>query len=220
MGLEGGDLDADALAEIGVREALIEHLKAAVDETLEAREKQLGLEVWAQVERLILLRTIDTLWVDHLTELDDMRRGIGLRGYGGIDPLNEFKREAFKLYEELRGFISRQVANTIFRVQVTAVPQPQTTTAAAPVQATARSTTAQGDGAGSTFATPALAGAAAAHGRGWSEGRAAIPARRAARGGRGAAAPGQRRGRAQARSQRNMVWQRQEIQARHGAERA
>ena len=47
-----------------------------------------------------------------------MRRGIGLRGYGGIDPLNEFKREAFKLYEEFRGFISKQVANTIFRVQV------------------------------------------------------------------------------------------------------
>ena len=93
---------------------------------LEEREKQHGADVWGQVERLVLLRTIDTLWVDHLTELDDMRRGIGLRGYGGIDPLNEFKREAFKLYEELRGFISKQVANTIFKVQVTAAPQQQT----------------------------------------------------------------------------------------------
>jgi preprotein translocase subunit SecA len=161
MGLEGADLDADALAEIGVHEDLVEHLKTAVDETLEAREKQLGPEVWAQVERLILLRTIDTLWVDHLTELDDMRRGIGLRGYGGIDPLNEFKREAFKLYEELRGFISRQVANTIFRVQVTPVAQPQTTTAAAPVRATARTATTGGDGLAGTTGTPALAGAAA-----------------------------------------------------------
>jgi preprotein translocase subunit SecA len=147
MGLEGADLDADALAEIGVREDLIEHLKGAVDHTLEQREQELGPEVWAQVERLILLRTIDTLWVDHLTELDDMRRGIGLRGYGGIDPLNEFKREAFKLYEELRGFISRQVANTIFRVQVTTNVQPQsTTTSAAPVgdQSPITETTADG----------------------------------------------------------------------------
>jgi preprotein translocase subunit SecA len=167
IGLEGDDLDADALAEIGVREDLIEHLKAAVDHTLEQREQQLGPEVWAQVERLILLRTIDTLWVDHLTELDDMRRGIGLRGYGGIDPLNEFKREAFKLYEELRGFISRQVANTIFRVQVTTTPQPQTqpetTTEAAPVRATATATT-SGDGAATAAgagAAPVLAGAAA-----------------------------------------------------------
>ena len=51
----------------------------------------------------MLLRTIDTLWVEHLTELDDMRRGIGLRGYAQQDPLNEFRKEAFRLYEELRG---------------------------------------------------------------------------------------------------------------------
>jgi hypothetical protein len=66
------------------------------------------------VERIVLLRTIDSLWVEHLTELDDMRRGIGLRGYSGTDPLNEFKREAFALYDELRGFIRGQVASTIF----------------------------------------------------------------------------------------------------------
>ena len=76
-----------------------------------AREQQYGAEIWAMVERLVLLRSIDTLWVDHLTELDDFRRGVGLRGYGGTDPLVEFKREAFKLYEELRGFIRHQVAS-------------------------------------------------------------------------------------------------------------
>ena len=108
------------------RESLLEHLREAVDHTLEEREKQLGAEVWALVERLVLLRAIDSLWVDHLTELDDFRRGIGLRGYGGTDPLNEFKREAFKLYEELRGFIRHQVANTIFRVQVTQQAPAQT----------------------------------------------------------------------------------------------
>jgi preprotein translocase subunit SecA len=68
------------------------------------------------------LRTIDTLWVEHLTEIDDMRRGIGLRGYAGEEPLNAFKKVAFQLYEELRGFIRRQVASTIFRVSVTHHP--------------------------------------------------------------------------------------------------
>src|SRR3954447_3972814 len=125
MGLTGKDVSADELAEIGVREDIAEHLREVVDTTLEKREQELGEEVWAQVERLVLLRTIDSLWVEHLTELDDMRRGIGLRGYAGIDPLNEFKREAYKLYEELRGFISKQVANNIFRVQVTQQPQAQ-----------------------------------------------------------------------------------------------
>ena len=53
-----------------------------------------------------------------------MRRGIGLRGYAQQDPLNEFRKEAFRLYEELSGFIRRQVATTIFRVTLTPAPAP------------------------------------------------------------------------------------------------
>ena len=72
-----------------------------------------------------MLRTVDRLWVEHLTEIDDMRRGIGLRGYAQQDPLNEFRKEAFRLYEELSGFIHHQVAASIFRVTVTRqAPQP------------------------------------------------------------------------------------------------
>ena len=139
-----------------MREDIIEHLREAVDTTLEQREKELGEEIWAQVERLVLLRTIDSLWVDHLTELDDFRRGIGLRGYGGTDPLNEFKREAFKLYEELRGFIRKQVANTIFRVQVQQVPQAQTFPMPIPAQLGATST--DGNGAQVDTITPVEGG--------------------------------------------------------------
>jgi preprotein translocase subunit SecA len=124
LGLQGPDATTRGLEEIGVREDITEALHENIDKALEEREKQYGSDVWAQVERFVLLRTIDTLWVEHLTELDDMRRGIGLRGYGGIDPLTEFKREAFKLYEELGGFIRRQVANTIFHVTVQAQPLP------------------------------------------------------------------------------------------------
>ena len=81
-------------------------------------------EAWASIERYVLLRTIDSLWVEHLTEIDDMRRGIGLRGYAQQDPLNEFRREAFELYGELRDLIRHQVAATIFRVTVTRTPPP------------------------------------------------------------------------------------------------
>ena len=73
---------------------------------------------------MVLVRTIDSLWVEHLTEIDDMRRGIGLRGYAQQDPLNEFRREAFDLYEELRGLIRHGVASSIFRVTVTRQPAP------------------------------------------------------------------------------------------------
>ncbi len=157
LGIEGPELDADSLADIGVREDILEHLREAVDATLRAREEAYGEDVWSQVERMVLLRTIDTLWVEHLTELDDMRRGIGLRGYGGIDPLNEFKKEAFKLYEELRGFIRHQVASTILRVAVQQIAPALSETSAAPVSATAQT----GDGRNGA-AAPARQPAAAA----------------------------------------------------------
>ncbi|MFM7824746.1 MAG: hypothetical protein ACKO8K_01510, partial [Candidatus Limnocylindrus sp.] len=48
-------------------------------------------ELWPRVERAVILRSIDQLWVEHLTEVDDLRRGIGLRGHAQIDPLNAFK---------------------------------------------------------------------------------------------------------------------------------
>ena len=114
----------DELWELGGREAIGEHLRELADDAARgASEAEVGEEDWATVERLVLLRTIDSLWVEHLTELDDMRRGIGLRGYAQQDPLNEFRREAFRLYEELRGLIRHQVASTIFRVTVTRQPQ-------------------------------------------------------------------------------------------------
>jgi preprotein translocase subunit SecA len=157
LGLEGRDVTARGLEEIGVREDITEALHETVDKALEDREKQYGAEVWAQVERFVLLRTIDTLWVEHLTELDDMRRGIGLRGYGGIDPLTEFKREAFKLYEELRDFIRRQVANTIFHVTVQAQPAAQPLPFNAAALAAANATSA---GNVSATATTSSAGSA------------------------------------------------------------
>ena len=122
MGLTGEGTSADELWDVGGREAIAEHLRDLADARLEARSAEVGEEDWATVERLVLVRTIDSLWVEHLTELDDMRRGIGLRGYAQQDPLNEFRREAFRLYEELRGLIRHGVASTIFRVTVTHQP--------------------------------------------------------------------------------------------------
>ena len=123
MGLAEADTTEEALEDAGrSREDLSAHVRDLVESALEARVAEHGEEVWSQVERFVLLRTIDSLWVEHLTELDDMRRGIGLRGYAQQDPLNEFRKEAFRLYEELRDLIRRQVATTIFRVTVKREP--------------------------------------------------------------------------------------------------
>jgi preprotein translocase subunit SecA len=127
MGLEGPGTSEDELWEIGGREALAGHLRELADAKLEEKTAEVGAEDWSMIERLVLLRTVDSLWIEHLTELDDMRRGIGLRGYAQQDPLNEFKKEAFNLYDQLSDLIRHQVATTIFRVSV--VRQPSTPTA-------------------------------------------------------------------------------------------
>src|SRR5215213_1331027 len=123
MGIPKEKADPHDLLDRHSAGAVSEHVKEIADELLEAKEAEIGSELWATIERYVLLRTIDTLWVEHLTELDDMRRGIGLRGYSQQDPLNEFKKEAFGLYEELSGFIRHGVASTIFRVSIDR-PQP------------------------------------------------------------------------------------------------
>ena len=127
MGLDGTGTTEDELWDLGAREAIRDHLRELVDTKLAAKEAEIGEADWPNVERVILLRTIDNLWVEHLTELDDMRRGIGLRGYAQQDPLVEFRREAFNLYAELRGFIRHQLASSILRVQITRqeAPAPQ-----------------------------------------------------------------------------------------------
>jgi preprotein translocase subunit SecA len=137
MGLDGEGTSEDDLWEIGSREQITEHLLDLAESRLEKREDELrqlaiadgrGAEAgegeWALVERMVLLRTIDSLWVEHLTEVDDLRRGVGLRGYAQQDPLNEFRREAFQLYGELRDLIRHQVATSIFRVTITRQPPP------------------------------------------------------------------------------------------------
>jgi len=174
MGLEGpGTSEADLDEAAVSREDLVVHLRELADAAVAARESEHGEEVWSQVERFVLLRTIDSLWVEHLTELDDMRRGIGLRGYAQQDPLNEFRREAFRLYEELRDLIRRQVASTIFRVTVRREPatvplsgpgQPAQPGATATAGAAAEGDNGSGDGTRTRARRPVTAGRALAGG--------------------------------------------------------
>ncbi len=177
MGLDGPGTSEEQLWDVGGRDAITVHLKDLVAARLEEKEREHGEETWAFVERIVLLRTIDSLWVEHLTEIDDMRRGIGLRGYAQQDPLNEFRREAYRLYEELRDLIRHQVATTIFRVTVQQQPpsgpqplpgpgQPAATAggtglAARAAPAAAAATATAGSGVAASF-RPAAAGQATA----------------------------------------------------------
>ena len=75
----------------------------------------LGRRIMGRIERRVLLHTISRLWIDYLTDIEDLRRGIGLEAYGQRDPLVEYKRRAFELFEELSDNIRRTVVRSIFR---------------------------------------------------------------------------------------------------------
>ncbi len=102
---------------------LHERVGALVDEVYAAREAELGAELSRAVERWVLLRIIDTHWIEHLTAMEELREGIYLRGYGQQDPLVAYKREAHDFFEQMRGRIGAGVAQTILRVTVKTAEQ-------------------------------------------------------------------------------------------------
>jgi len=102
-----------------------ELLKKIIVDMYEQREKQMSQDVMGQVERWVSLNVIDNLWMDHLAAIDDLREGIGLRGYGQRDPLVEYKNEAFSMFERLMATIESDIVHRIFKVQVQTQNQPQ-----------------------------------------------------------------------------------------------
>jgi len=70
------------------------------------------------LEKAVLLKNIDNFWVDHLEAIDALKEGIGLRGYGQRDPLVEFKKESYVLFQKLLNNIQEGVAQTIYRVEL------------------------------------------------------------------------------------------------------
>jgi len=109
------------------REAIVEELLAHAQEEYEAKEQKTGPDNMRTLERLVMLGTIDRLWVGHLTALDEMRQGIGLAGYAGQDPLTAFKREAHDMWGQLMVHIRRNMARRIHHVTLSpqAAPAPR-----------------------------------------------------------------------------------------------
>ncbi len=125
-----GDEKADILARNKLINYLIDLAYQAYDD-LEKKINSLAddnvgsVKPMQQVEKMILLKAIDMLWVDHIDAIDHLRTGIGLVGYGQKDPLVEYKKEAYKMFIQLQNNISKQVAYAIFKVGMPAPVQEQ-----------------------------------------------------------------------------------------------
>jgi preprotein translocase subunit SecA len=109
----------DWAAEEGIGEAEFhERLIKAADEKGAKKAAEFGPQIMRQIERAVLLQTLDHLWREHIVTLEHLRQVIGLRGYGQRDPLNEYKSEAFTLFETLLGKLRETVTGQLMHVEL------------------------------------------------------------------------------------------------------
>lgn len=98
--------------------AMIEYLRDIFKRRYAQKEKELGSDIMRQVEKGLYLRTIDSFWMDHLEQIDHIREGIGLRGYGQRDPLVEYKKEAYVQFQNLLANINHNIIMALFKIQL------------------------------------------------------------------------------------------------------
>jgi preprotein translocase subunit SecA len=97
---------------------LRERIEKAVDEMMAAKAANMGPELMRFIERSLLIQTLDAVWKEHLYALDHLRQGIGLRAYGQRDPLNEYKSEAFALFNSMLAELKERVTSLLARVEL------------------------------------------------------------------------------------------------------
>ncbi|MDR7556182.1 MAG: preprotein translocase subunit SecA [Armatimonadota bacterium] len=105
-------------------DAIAERLTTAALEAYERKEAELGAQTLREVERLVLLQTIDRKWIDHLYNMDALREGIGLRAYAQVSPLIEYQREGYEMFQQTLRAIQEDAVRVLYRVQVVPEPRP------------------------------------------------------------------------------------------------
>jgi preprotein translocase subunit SecA len=139
-------------------EEIEDQLLALAEQNYEELEHEVGSEHMRQLEKHLMLRVVDTLWVRHLTALDALRDGIGLRAVGQQDPLVAYKKEAFEMFGQLREAIKNDVVRNIYHINVVRqreAPRPKNIQAIHPnAQAASRQANAATPGAANTPPAP------------------------------------------------------------------
>jgi preprotein translocase subunit SecA len=112
------DFRIDDGADINTRDELAERAIIRVRQMYDQREAEFTEPVMRQIEKIVMLQTLDSLWKDHLLAMDHLKEGIGLRGYGQLNPLVEYQKEGFDMFEAMMRVMQQDVVEKIFSVQV------------------------------------------------------------------------------------------------------
>ena len=113
----------DQLNQFKAQEEAEEFLLGLIKQIEEARQKQFGKENIENVLKMVILSAIDNFWMEHLTAMEDLRTGIGLRGYGQRDPLVEYKSEAFTMFERLLAAVDDAITHRAYKINIQVAPQ-------------------------------------------------------------------------------------------------
>ena len=116
-----------------VREDIYEILHDKATELYTAKEEALGADVMRELERVVLLRSVDTKWIEHIDAMEELRRGIHLRAYGQRDPATEYRIEGSNMFDDMIGSIQEEVARLIILVQIRNEEEPKREQVAKPM---------------------------------------------------------------------------------------
>lgn len=105
-------------------EELVETLMGYGERIYAAKEEELGHDTMRELERMIMLRVVDSKWMEHLDAMDNLREGVGLRAYGQRDPLVEYKTEAYDMYQTMVGAIREEVIRILYHLQMAPNTEP------------------------------------------------------------------------------------------------
>ncbi len=100
------------------KESIAETIKERINEIYDAREKDFGSELMREIERVMLLRTVDEHWMDHIDNMGSLREGISLRAYGQHDPVVEYRNEGYDMFNSMTESIREETVKRVLTVKV------------------------------------------------------------------------------------------------------
>ncbi len=122
--LAPGELSLDEVEEMS-REEVEDKLKTIAHETYEAREKSIGAPMMRELEKAVMLKVVDSKWMEHLDDMDMLKEGISLRSYGQRNPIVEYKVEAFDIFEEMQQAMMETIILYLYHIQIRFAEEPE-----------------------------------------------------------------------------------------------